>query len=390
MIGACLGEIALTQLYRGQPLLALSLHQESRELNRESWLIDMLPFIHLHAGHYDTAEPLIRTAVVIKPPSFLPWVRLVQANYSEALVVACQAYGEVPMGNREHRAWAQIALAYALYGLDRVDEAQKELYQCLQTCVKFRAFLPLMQLMPIIPVVLADGADDKPKERAIELYALAKSLPFVGNSQLFSDLAGKPMAALMATLSPSLVEAAQVRGRELDWWSTAESLLIELAELGWAKGAGERGKGGAERKGRFVRGELVATGGFGEVYRGRDIETGRVVVIKRLKPELVVQQPEAVARFVREGELLRQLNHPNIVQMIASEVIEGKQCLIMEYVAGGSLRDLLAKEGRLSVPRALDIALELADALSRAHHLEIIHRDLKPAMCCWRPMAHRA
>jgi serine/threonine-protein kinase len=50
----------------------------------------------------------------------------------------------------------------------------------------------------------------------------------------------------------------------------------------------------------------------------------------------------------------------------------------MEYVAGGSLRDLLDKEGKLSVARTLDIALELADALSRAHHLNIIHRDLKP------------
>jgi serine/threonine-protein kinase len=103
-----------------------------------------------------------------------------------------------------------------------------------------------------------------------------------------------------------------------------------------------------------------------------------VVVIKRLRAELVAQQPEALARFEREGELLRQLNHPNIVQMIASEEIEGEPCLIMEYVAGGSLRDLLDKEGRLSMAQTLDIALELADALSRAHHLGIIHRDLKP------------
>ena len=103
-----------------------------------------------------------------------------------------------------------------------------------------------------------------------------------------------------------------------------------------------------------------------------------MVVIKRLKPELLAKQPDVAERFVREGELLRQLNHPNIVQMIASEQLNGEQCLIMEYVAGGSLRDLLDAQGQLPLAQVLDIALELADALSRAHHLGVIHRDLKP------------
>jgi serine/threonine-protein kinase len=65
-------------------------------------------------------------------------------------------------------------------------------------------------------------------------------------------------------------------------------------------------------------------------------------------------------------------------EIAASGELAGEQCLIMEYVAGGSLRELLDKEGRLSVVQTMDIALELADALSRAHHLDIIHRDLKP------------
>ncbi len=64
--------------------------------------------------------------------------------------------------------------------------------------------------------------------------ALAESLPFVGNSQLFADIAGKPMAAVADTLPPEVVVAAQARGRQLDWWETAETLLEELGKLGWS------------------------------------------------------------------------------------------------------------------------------------------------------------
>ncbi len=129
---------------------------------------------------------------------------------------------------------------------------------------------------------------------------------------------------------------------------------------------------------QFKQFELLAVGGHGEVYRGQDTETGRQVVIKRLKPELVTQNPKMVARFLREAEALRQLNHPNIVEMLAAYETEDGAIIVMEYVAGGSLRDLLQKQPQLPLFQALNIALELADALSRTHHLDIIHRDLKP------------
>ena len=92
-----------------------------------------------------------------------------------------------------------------------------------------------------------------------------------------------------------------------------------------------------------------------------------------------ITDPEIVARFIREGEALRQLNHPNIVKMLAAEERDNAHLIIMEYVPGGSLRELLDAEGQLPVRRVLDIGLELADALTRAHHLAIIHRDIKPA-----------
>lgn len=134
-----------------------------------------------------------------------------------------------------------MPIAYALYKLDRLAEARQTLVQCLQTCLAIQAFLPLMQLIPIILVVLADGADERLQVRAVELYALAESLPFVRESQLFADLAGKPMAAVASALPADVVEAAQARGRALEWWPTAEALLTELMESGWGEEAEKRG-----------------------------------------------------------------------------------------------------------------------------------------------------
>jgi len=125
--------------------------------------------------------------------------------------------------------------------------------------------------------------------------------------------------------------------------------------------------------------DLLGHGGMGDVYRGVDLNTGRPVAIKALKPEVVAAHPQLVDRFVREGEALRRLDHPNIVKMLAAVEQDGRHYLVMEYIGGGSLQDLLEREGRMPVGRVLDVALDLADALTRAHRLGIIHRDLKPA-----------
>jgi non-specific serine/threonine protein kinase len=100
----------------------------------------------------------------------------------------------------------------------------------------------------------------------------------------------------------------------------------------------------------------------------------------------VASDPEVVPRFVREGQALRQLNHPNIVRMVDAVEQDGRHYLIIEYVPGGSLRDLLDRQCGPGIPmpglpvaRAVEIALDVADALTRAHRLGIVHRDLKPA-----------
>lgn len=129
---------------------------------------------------------------------------------------------------------------------------------------------------------------------------------------------------------------------------------------------------------RYQAGRLLGAGATGSVYLGTDTLSGEPVAIKVLRKELTASMPELVERFRREGEALRRLNHPNIVKMLAVAEEAGQHYLVMEYVSGGSLAALLERQPRLPVDRVVAISLELADALSRAHHLEILHRDIKP------------
>ena len=124
---------------------------------------------------------------------------------------------------------------------------------------------------------------------------------------------------------------------------------------------------------------VLGRGGMGTVYRGEDVQSGQPVAIKQLHPDFRRNQPETVQRFIREGEALRQLNHPNIVKLLEAVETADHHYLIMEYVPGGSLQDLLDEKRPLPLAQITQIGLELADALTRAHHLGIIHRDLKPA-----------
>lgn len=127
---------------------------------------------------------------------------------------------------------------------------------------------------------------------------------------------------------------------------------------------------------RFTILSLLGEGGMGEVYLASDQKTSQQVAIKILARQLSTN-PESLERFRREAETLRQLDHPNIVKFIDAFSHEGQYVIVMEYVPGGSLHELI-KKGPLPIERAHRIALELCDALIRSHHLNIIHRDLKP------------
>lgn len=129
---------------------------------------------------------------------------------------------------------------------------------------------------------------------------------------------------------------------------------------------------------RFEIGALIGGGATGNVYMGVDTLTGEKVAIKALRREIIASKPELVERFRREGEALRRLNHPNIVKVLATVEEEKQSYIIMEYVGGGSLASLIARQQKLPAGQSVAIALEIADALSRAHHLDILHRDIKP------------
>jgi serine/threonine protein kinase/tetratricopeptide (TPR) repeat protein len=129
---------------------------------------------------------------------------------------------------------------------------------------------------------------------------------------------------------------------------------------------------------RYVLQDLIGQGGMGKVYRGLDIQTAQPVAIKHLRSDILGEDPDLTERFTREGDALRQLDHPNIVKILANVQNQTDHYLIMEYVGGGSLAEVLRKQPRMSVQRVLYIALDLADALTRAHRLNIIHRDIKP------------
>ena len=121
----------------------------------------------------------------------------------------------------------------------------------------------------------------------------------------------------------------------------------------------------------------IGGGGMGEVYSARDTALNRQVAIKVLLPD-VASDPDRLARFSREAQVLASLNHPHIAQIHGLEDVGGVRALIMELVEGPTLADRIAREA-IPVDEALSIGRQIAEALEAAHEQGIIHRDLKPA-----------
>ena len=121
----------------------------------------------------------------------------------------------------------------------------------------------------------------------------------------------------------------------------------------------------------------LGVGGMGEVYRARDTKLNRDVALKIL-PNTFASDPERLARFDREAQVLAALNHPNIAAIYGVEDSSDVRALVMELVEGDTLADRIAR-GALPLDEALPIARQIADALEAAHEQAIIHRDLKPA-----------
>src|SRR5262249_53081224 len=139
-----------------------------------------------------------------------------------------------------------------------------------------------------------------------------------------------------------------------------------------------------------ITGEL-AQGGMGAVYRGRHVTLPREVVVKSIRLSAFPPQAQKPlkTRFLREALVQSQLDHPNIVRVIEFFTAVENYFLVMEYVPGMSLRDLLGRQGRLDPDQALSLFKQVLGALDYAHnfsyvdesgghHRGITHRDIKP------------
>ena len=142
--------------------------------------------------------------------------------------------------------------------------------------------------------------------------------------------------------------------------------------------------GGVRVGGRYELGDLLGRGGMAEVRRGTDIRLGRTVAIKRLRVDLATD-PTFQARFRREAQSAAGLNHPNIVAVydsgeeMAPDGSHIQPYIVMEYVAGRTLREVLDDGRKLLPERALEIITGVLAALDYSHRAGIIHRDIKPA-----------
>jgi len=123
--------------------------------------------------------------------------------------------------------------------------------------------------------------------------------------------------------------------------------------------------------------EKLGAGGMGEVYKARDTRLNRFVALKVLPPGMA-RDTERQRRFVHEAQAASALNHPNIITIYDIVSDGDTQFMVVEFVVGKTLLELIPKEG-LRIPQAIQYAAQMADAMAAAHEAGIIHRDLKPA-----------
>jgi serine/threonine protein kinase/tetratricopeptide (TPR) repeat protein len=132
--------------------------------------------------------------------------------------------------------------------------------------------------------------------------------------------------------------------------------------------------------------ESIGVGGMGRVYRAQQRALGRTVAIKIIHPHLAAEA-KSLARFMTEARATSQLNHPNTVSVIDfGQTDDGQPYLVMEFLRGKNLAQIVASEGLLPLPRLLGILHQVLLALGEAHALGIIHRDLKPENIIVEPL----
>jgi serine/threonine protein kinase/Flp pilus assembly protein TadD len=126
--------------------------------------------------------------------------------------------------------------------------------------------------------------------------------------------------------------------------------------------------------------EKLGEGGMGVVYKAEDMKLDRTVALKFL-PATVVSSPDEVARFEQEAKAISALNHPNIATIYDIDEADGKRFLVLEYIAGGTMKSKLKKlksnDKEFTVAEVIDYGIQIAEGLGHAHSHQIVHRDIK-------------
>ncbi len=128
--------------------------------------------------------------------------------------------------------------------------------------------------------------------------------------------------------------------------------------------------------GRFKITEVLGRGGMGEVYKAIDPTLQRTVAVKTVRPD--IDRPEYLERMMREAQACARLSHPNIVTVYEAGQVDGLVYIVMEYLQGQNLAELLEKES-LPFERRIVILTKVLEALEHAHGLDVVHRDIKPS-----------
>ncbi|MEO8089832.1 MAG: serine/threonine-protein kinase [Gemmatimonadales bacterium] len=168
-----------------------------------------------------------------------------------------------------------------------------------------------------------------------------------------------------------------------DFASDAGTFETPVIAMGQGPVADEEDKARWEKRLRRALGDdyelltLLGTGGFGRVYRVRDLQLEREVALKVLQP-MLTRDPEVVERFRREAQLAAGLRHPNIVNIYDIGGRSGLLWYTMELIDGPSLAQLVERDGPLPLDRTLRLLREALSALAHAHSSGLVHRDIKP------------
>jgi len=133
-----------------------------------------------------------------------------------------------------------------------------------------------------------------------------------------------------------------------------------------------------QKLGSFLIEGILGEGAMGVVYRSKHEKTGKLAAVKVISGE-VATKSKAYERFEREGKILQQFRHPNIVQWFALGRYQGTSYFAMEYIAGKTLEQVLAEHPALPWPDVVNFGIQVSEALEYAHEHGVVHRDLKPS-----------